>query len=263
MNRFFNELQVLINKFSEAIDDNYKVSSIDLLIQKENYDKVKQQFNTEFNNFLVNNDVYLFDFIGSKLEVLKRHLSQKTIDLNDTQKRNYFVLLKKNLQQQNNQQLIDAKKNRVFLETSNPYYFLKVINQENERLLDFNISQKHNYLKEVIALGIDTPILTSENLNSRKNQVDLNHWNQECFDLFEYLYDNYYTGTKRELTNLWYYFKIQPNDEKYYFKMTKTDYKSFIKEKYREDLTNFDKSAYKFEEEINTLNHWKSQFESL
>lgn len=77
---------------------------------------------------------------------------------------------------------------------------------------------------------------------------DPNLWNEKCYDIFKYLYDNYYNNTtKRKLTNIWFFLK-KFDLEKYPFFATKDDYKDFIQKNYNITLTNFDKAENKFED---------------
>lgn len=71
---------------------------------------------------------------------------------------------------------------------------------------------------------------------------DPNLWNVRCYELFRYLYDNYYDNgkTKRSLTNIWFYLKEKVS-EKYILSATKDTYKNFIKTNYNVSITNFDK----------------------
>lgn len=74
-----------------------------------------------------------------------------------------------------------------------------------------------------------------------------NLWNVNCYDLFKYLFDNYYSNTKRQLTNIWFFLKENRN-EKYNFYATKHNYKSFIFAEYNIKITNVDKAENKWEE---------------
>ena len=62
---------------------------------------------------------------------------------------------------------------------------------------------------------------------------------------FKYIYDNYYKGTIRQLTNIWFYLKEYQNT-KYVLKATKKDYINFIKNNYQIEIKNFDKSINKY-----------------
>lgn len=74
-----------------------------------------------------------------------------------------------------------------------------------------------------------------------------NLWNLKCYDLFKYLFENYYTNTKRQLTNIWFFLAQNRNDT-YKFYATKDAYKAFILEWYAIEIKNVDKAERKWEE---------------
>ena len=93
-----------------------------------------------------------------------------------------------------------------------------------------------------------------------------NYWNTDCFELFKYLYDEYYKGTRRQLTNIWFYLKEYRNkdyiNKKYILSITKDLYKDFIKENYGIVITNFDKAQQKWEDtEYRKLDEHRQNFE--
>lgn len=88
-----------------------------------------------------------------------------------------------------------------------------------------------------------------------------NYWNTDCFELFKYLYDEYYKGTKRQITNIWFYLK-EYNNQKYILSITKDLYKDFINENYKIAITNFDKAQQKWEDkEYKKLDEHRQNFE--
>lgn len=92
-------------------------------------------------------------------------------------------------------------------------------------------------------------------------KFDPNYWNNDCFELFKYLYDCYYTRTKRQLTNIWFYLKENGNP-KYNLKATKEQYEFFILENYQIRITNFDKAQTKWEDkEYKTIEDHRINFE--
>lgn len=75
-----------------------------------------------------------------------------------------------------------------------------------------------------------------------------NLWNQDCFELFKYLYDHYFNGkTIRQLTNIWFYLK-EYHPESYTLIATKDLFREFIKEHYGHTIKNFDKATLKYTE---------------
>ncbi|PKP29040.1 MAG: hypothetical protein CVU01_01950 [Bacteroidetes bacterium HGW-Bacteroidetes-18] len=255
MNRLYNELQTLYNKFPK-IEDQYKSTSEESrkLIEKE-----KIGFNDEFSIFLKSEEVYLHSFIGSNVNVLKKHLNLKSKELDEKQSSKYLELLSENLKK-DYKSFKKAQENKFFLKKSDLHFYVSALTDENMRLLIYNAKDKNNYLKELITLGSAQPIsIITDDPNNR--DVNLNHWNEACFNLCNYLIENYHTGIKRQLTNIWYYLKDGLQDENYYFKMTKDDYIEFIEATLKIKLTNFDKSEFKFDVELRTLNELKKQFE--
>jgi hypothetical protein len=65
---------------------------------------------------------------------------------------------------------------------------------------------------------------------SQKISLDynINHWNKECFDLFNYLNDNYNaTAKKQKFINIWFYLEYNTSDT-YIFNYPKEEYKQYI-----------------------------------
>lgn len=92
-------------------------------------------------------------------------------------------------------------------------------------------------------------------------KFDPNLWNNDCFELFKYLYDCYYKSTNRQLTNIWFYIKESGNN-KYILKATKDQYKDFILKNYQINITNFDKAQTKWEDkEWHTIDDHRIIFE--
>lgn len=93
---------------------------------------------------------------------------------------------------------------------------------------------------------------------------DPNLWDKKCYNLFKYLFDNYYDNqkrTKRKLTNMWFYLK-EYNPEKYTLKATKKNYKDFISNNYRVVITNDQKAKQKYDDkEYPTMNDHRQQYE--
>lgn len=89
-----------------------------------------------------------------------------------------------------------------------------------------------------------------------------NLWNRDCFELFKYLFDNYYSKTKRQLINIWFYLNENGID-KYNLKASKDAYKVFILEHYKVRITNDEKAKFKYEDkEFSTLQDHRISFEN-
>ena len=75
---------------------------------------------------------------------------------------------------------------------------------------------------------------------SRTSVFDVKMWNKPCFELFEYLMDNYFTRKKVQITSVWFFLK-ELNSDRYIISCTKEVYKNHIKINYSIEITNFDK----------------------
>lgn len=93
---------------------------------------------------------------------------------------------------------------------------------------------------------------------------DPNLWNERCYELFKYLFDNYYDGkTLRKLINIWYFLKEKTSIE-YSLLATKEKYKDFIIKKYTIPLKNTTRAADKFKEkEVPSMNEHRQNFENI
>ena len=90
-----------------------------------------------------------------------------------------------------------------------------------------------------------------------------NDWNLDCFELFKYLFEEYYNDKKRTNTKLmciWFYLS-EYNLEKYNLKITKDNYKIFIKKYYGIAITNTDKPANYDKKVLGTLSDHRKIFE--
>lgn len=111
--------------------------------------------------------------------------------------------------------------------------------------IDFTPNQSEPLINDV-KLKNDHPI--SKLITDNHPEHDPNLWNKDCYELFKYLFENYYQpkSKPRQLTNIWFYLK-EHYPSKYILLATKDDYKSFIHANYPEvKITNFDKAVYKY-----------------
>jgi len=77
---------------------------------------------------------------------------------------------------------------------------------------------------------------------------DPNLWNRGCYELFKYLFDNYYNGkTQRKLINIWFFLKNYTSDD-YALLATKKQYINFINTTYNISLNVTTKAREKFTE---------------
>lgn len=73
-----------------------------------------------------------------------------------------------------------------------------------------------------------------------------NNFSKNGYNLFIYLYENYYldqSATKIKLINIWHYFKNELNDKTdYQLRLTKDEYLIFINDNYKVKVKNVDKT---------------------
>ena len=116
-----------------------------------------------------------------------------------------------------------------------------------ELFSDERINQKNNLL----GTSYDTNQQSNEDkpdeVKATHPKHDPNLWSVNCYELYKYLFENYYKGTKRQLTNIWFYLK-EYDPLTYNLKATKDKYKYFIKSNYQIEIKNFDKSQTKYSE---------------
>jgi hypothetical protein len=123
--------------------------------------------------------------------------------------------------------------------------------------------------QDSVHLKSDSQQDTSQQIDSTKDKhpsYNPNLWDKTAYELFKYLYDNYYCQgkkTKRKLTNIWFYLR-EYDSPKYVLKATKDLYKDFVKKKYKVDIRNFDKAPQKYNDtEYISLNDHRINFESI
>ena len=100
----------------------------------------------------------------------------------------------------------------------------------------------------------------SNDVKSKHPTHDPNLWGLQCYRLFQYLFDNYYTSTKRQITNIWF-FLSEYDKIKYNLKATKDKYKEFIYRNYNISIKNFDKAPAKYLQEYGTMNDHRINYE--
>lgn len=120
---------------------------------------------------------------------------------------------------------------------------------------DFNIANQ--IIQDSIdTWSIDILLKSSKDINTTKKEMDVipvsihppynpNFCSKECFELFTYLFDNYYNGegskrTQTLLINIWFYLK-EYDPTKYPLYLTKKEYKKFLKAHYKINLNNEDR----------------------
>jgi hypothetical protein len=101
------------------------------------------------------------------------------------------------------------------------------------------------------------------NINKIKNKPDFNrnHWNEKCFELFNYLIDNYEKKGKVKFINIFYFLKNKVDQSTYAFSFTIDQYKTFIESKYDIKFKTFKTAELDFEDkEVPILNSFECDF---
>lgn len=145
-------------------------------------------------------------------------------------------------------------KNRWFLELYT--LFAEYNSWFNDLIAPLDAS--HNVINTQQRNPINETALINEQIHPSHNP---NLWSNKCYILFKYLFDNYYTGTIRQITNIWFFLK-EYDPQEYNKLCTKEVYKVFILEHYEINITNFDKAHNKYEDsEYNSMNEHRANFE--
>jgi hypothetical protein len=67
-------------------------------------------------------------------------------------------------------------------------------------------------------------------------EYDINFWNKDCFDLFNYLVDNYNaTAKKQKFVNIWFYLEYNTKNN-YVFNYGKEKYKKYVSDRFDFDF---------------------------
>ena len=119
--------------------------------------------------------------------------------------------------------------------------------------------------KELDKIDVEKPqrneTKESYEVKSKHPEFNPNYWNIKCFNLFKYLFENYYDNKiNRKLTNIWHYFK-ECEKSTYNLKCTQKEYRSFLKKEYKIKIGNFTK-ANKYDSEYRTIDEHRTIFES-
>lgn len=89
---------------------------------------------------------------------------------------------------------------------------------------------------------------------------DANHFNNDCYKLFNYLVDNYKKKGKIKFINIYYFLKDEVNKQKYSFNFIQDDYTIFIKTDYQVEIKKYQKAEFDFVEQKRILNAHEEQF---
>ncbi|MDV6169687.1 hypothetical protein R1T16_14720 [Flavobacterium sp. DG1-102-2] len=139
---------------------------------------------------------------------------------------------------------------------------LIMISHFDLRLLDLHQQKRIEYYRNYLAIITEQPPKSNELVESTELYPphNPNLWNIMCYKLFMYLHSEYYTKSKRELTNIWFYLN-ENSGEKYTLNATKDQYREFILKEYSISITNFDKASIKWSRESNKLDEFRINFE--
>jgi hypothetical protein len=150
----------------------------------------------------------------------------------------------------------------------NDYKFLnqnllpKIIERNNELKRQF-LEKKVRALmspSDNKVIEIETTATNTEELKE-KPDFNRNHWNEKCFELFNYLIDNYEKEGNIKYINIFYFLRKKVNKEIYTFDFTIDQYKIFTKSKYNIKLSTFRTAEFDFEDkEVPKLNGFESDF---
>jgi hypothetical protein len=101
----------------------------------------------------------------------------------------------------------------------------------------------------------------SKSITKNQNNVfDPNNFNNECYNLFYYLVDNYKKKGKIKFINIYYYLKDEVKKDKYSFNFIQSDYTEFIKRNYKIEIKKYQKATFDFDEQKRVLNSLEEQF---
>ena len=141
----------------------------------------------------------------------------------------------------------------------NTFEIPALMSKENEE----TITMKDD-LEVEIAHRSEKPFLFESNqsaeLNTKHPKHNPNIWNARCYELFKYLFENYYSGKKTQLMNIWFFLKSDIGTD-YTPNPPRDLYLKFIFEEYEVKITNYDKPDNWFEKHLPILKGHLSNFE--
>lgn len=197
------------------------------------YDKITEQNYLQFRKWQLAET----EAKTKKLEIMIQLFGDNTINtinvIADSDKLK-AILIKHNLQPSEAIKLIKVNGKKAF----NPTFYNKcadtIINELKEIELGESKQEADDRLKRIESMIEKQTINKSadEVDNSDKSSIkfDINHWNKETYNLFNYLVNNYkYTPLKTKFINIWFYLQYI-EDSRYHFYLKKEDYQAKIKE---------------------------------
>jgi hypothetical protein len=193
-----------------------------------------QSINIELQNNEINNAIYLKNYCVTQFKSFKSFLSLSLfIDIDKSPLKNDFDEVLTELQNS-----VDLKEVEILMKSS------EIVNTE---------PQQSNIIESKVSSLNDLKI---------NNDFNANHFNQNCYDLFLYLVDNYTLKDEKiiKYINIWYYLKRNVKKDIYTFSLTQIKYSQFIKEKYTINIRKFAKAEFDFDAQVSVLNSLEQQF---
>ncbi|MBQ0770060.1 MAG: hypothetical protein KBT58_12270 [Bizionia sp.] len=239
-------LEIQLGKYKapyiKAINDNlpHFESIVNTDIEVNNYDKIevdailtqKQKAENLVNSILEfsKDNANIFQKTNEEFESYFKSLYDKTN--NDYKGKNREFLQKK--ADEITKALHDAKHNYTISEFAENYIFdLEYLRTEIETEI------KNSFVVKKVAN-------TKSSSNIKHPEDNPNNFSKNGYNLFIYLYENYYldqSATKIKLINIWHYFKNELNDKTdYQLRLTKDEYLIFINDNYKVKVKNVDKT---------------------
>lgn len=208
----------------------------------------KKKIHTEWTlNDYYNRYIETKQFFNFFNRIYKRHEYTEIKDRLNTSAERFNYILNK-LQPEDKQEFIS-------------YYKSDLTNLRNKQTQIEFIDLINGFIQAINKPPQQVDSVKPDEVKNIHPKFNPNYWNKECFELFKYIYDEYYKGTKRQLTNIWFYLKECQNTN-YILKATKEQYETFILENYQIKITNFDKAQTKWEDkEYGTINDHRINFE--
>ena len=209
-------------------------------------------FQVTYNDYISDYDRYLSEFLNEYEDNTELYFIKEQKSILDSQLTKFKdVVMNLVDEDENKEEILDLFRNRINT-TDRIKAFLEQRKQQLEKESVFTIKsnspQRHESIKDYRASQLHS-------------KYDPNLWNNDCFELFKYLYDCYYKNRNRQLTNIWFFLKNHTGSA-YVLKATKDEYTAFILEKYQKKLSNFDKALDKWnEKELPTLQDHRIEFE--
>ena len=129
----------------------------------------------------------------------------------------------------------------------------------------FKISSRLLEIKDLFATYLEQPQQPEhEAIDTTPTEkiklFDANHFNNDCYKLFNYLVDNYKKKGKIKFINIYYFLKDEVNKQKYSFNFIQDDYTIFIKTDYQVEIKKYQKAEFDFVEQKRILNAHEEQF---